>query len=277
MNRVAVIGLTGTSVFMRVPRFHTGGETIHAEALHIEYGGKGFNQAVAAARWEGNVSFLTAVGEADAAPVRDALGAEGIEATVIAKSGPSAYAAILTAPSGETRVTVFPGARLVSDDVDAFSPQIAEADILLLTNEVDEAVNLRAAEIAAAHSTRIILNPAPARPLPSALKRLVWLATPNAFETEGLEDIPEAVVTLGAEGCRIRSTGRCIPAPSFGPALDTTGAGDTFSGVLAACLARNLSLEEAATEANEAAARSVTIPYVLPAIPHPLTKGTSEP
>ena len=277
MNRVAVIGLTGTSVFMRVPRFHTGGETIHAEDLHIEYGGKGFNQAVAAARWESKVSFLTAVGKADAAPVRDTLAAERIEATVIAKPDPSAYAAILTDPSGETRVTVFPGARLVADDVEAFAPQIAEADILLLTNEVDEAVNLRAAEIATTSDTRIILNPAPSRPLQSALKRLVWLATPNAFEDEGLEDIPEAVVTLGAEGCRIRSTGLCIPAPSFGPVLDTTGAGDTFSGVLAACLARGLSLEAAATKANEAAARSVTVRYVLPAIPHPFAKEASEP
>ena len=267
MNRIAVIGLTGTSVFMRVPRFHTGGETIHAETLHIEYGGKGFNQAVAAARWGAEVTFLTAVGNADADPVRDTLAAEGIAHAVVAKSGPSAYAAILTDPSGETRVTVFPGARLVADDVDAFAPQIAEADILLLTNEVDETVNLHAAEIAAAHGTRIILNPAPARPLPSALKRLVWLATPNAFETEGLEDIPEAVVTLGAEGCRIRSTGLLLPAPSFGPVLDTTGAGDTFSGVLAACLARGRSLKESATEANAAAARSVTVRHVLPAIP----------
>ncbi len=267
MNRVAVIGLTGTSVFMRVPRFHTGGETVHADSLHIEYGGKGFNQAVAAARWNAEVSFLTAVGEADADPVRDTLAAEGIAHAVVAKDGPSAYAAILTDPSGETRVSVFPGARLAPEDVDAFAPRIAEADILLLTNEVDETVNLRAAEIAAEHGTRIILNPAPARPLQPTLKRLVWLATPNAFETEGLEDIPEAVITLGAEGCRIRSTGKRLPAPSFGPAVDTTGAGDTFNGVLAACLTRGLSLEESATEANEAAARSVTVRYVLPAIP----------
>ncbi len=267
MNRVAVIGLTGTSVFMRVPRFHTGGETIHAEALHIEYGGKGFNQAVAAARWEAETAFLTAVGEADAAPVRDTLAAEGIDHAVIAKSGPSAYAAILTDPSGETRVTVYPGARLAPGDVDAFAPHIADADILLLTNEVDEAVNLRAAEIAVASGTRVVLNPAPSRPLRPELVRLVWLATPNAFEKDGLEDIPEAVVTLGAGGCLIRSSGKRIPAPSFGPAVDTTGAGDTFSGVLAACLSRGLPLESAAEEANAAAARSVTIPYVLPAIP----------
>ena len=89
---------------MRVPRFHTGGETIHAESLHVEYGGKGFNQAVAAARWNAEVSFLTAVGEADVPLVRDTLADEGIQATVIAKDGPSAYAAILTDPSGETRV-----------------------------------------------------------------------------------------------------------------------------------------------------------------------------
>ena len=267
MNRVAVIGLTGTSVFMRVPRFHTGGETIHAEALHIEYGGKGFNQAVAAARWNAEVSFLTAVGEADAAPVRDTLGAEGIAHAVVAKDGPSAYAAILTDPTGGTRVTVYPGARLAPEDVDAFAPQIAAADILLLTNEVNEAVNLRAAEIAATHGTRVILNPAPSRPLPHAFVKRLWLATPNEFENEGLDDVPEAIVTLGAAGCLIRSTGKRLPAPSFGPAVDTTGAGDTFNGVLAACLARDRTLEEAAAEANAAAARSVTVRYVLPAIP----------
>ena len=267
MNRVAVIGLTGTSVFMRVPRFHTGGETIHAETLHVEYGGKGFNQAVAAARWQADVSFLTAVGEADAAPVRDVLAAEGIDAAVIAKSGPSAYAAILTDSSGETRVTVFPGARLVADDVAAFASQIAQADILLLTNEVDESVNLRAAQIAAENGTRVILNPAPARPLPETLQRLVWLTTPNEFENEGLDGIPEAVITLGAEGCLIRSSGKRLPAPSFGPAVDTTGAGDTFNGVLAACLARGMPLEAAAASANAAAARSVTRPYVLQSIP----------
>jgi ribokinase len=271
VNRVAVIGLTGTSVFMRVPRFHTGGETIHADTFHVEYGGKGFNQAVAAARWNAEVSFLTAVGETDATPVRDTLADEGIQAAVVAKDGPSAYAAILTDPSGETRVTVYPGARLAPDDVDAFAPRIAEADILLLTNEVDEAVNLRAARIAAESGTRVILNPAPARPLPATLQRLVWLATPNEFENEGLEDIPEAVVTLGDEGCLIRSTGKRMPAPSFGPAVDTTGAGDTFNGVLAACLARGMDLEAAAAEANSAAARSVTTPYVLPAIPKAAT------
>ena len=271
MNRVAVIGLTGTTVFMRVPRFHTGGETIHAESLHIEYGGKGFNQAVAAARWNAEVSFLTAVGEADAAPVRDTLAAEGIAHAVVAKDVPSAYAAILTDPSGETRVTVYPGARLAPEDIDAFAPKIAGADILLLTNEVKEEVNLRAAEIAASNGVRVILNPAPARPLPHALVKRLWLATPNEFEDEGLDDVPEAVITLGAEGCRIRSTGRRLPAPSFGPAVDTTGAGATFNGVLAACLSRGRTLEEAAAEANSAAARSVTRPYVLPAIPRTAT------
>ena len=61
MSRVCVIGLAGTSAFLRVPRFHAGGETVHADALHVEYGGKGFNQVVAAARWGAETSFLTAV------------------------------------------------------------------------------------------------------------------------------------------------------------------------------------------------------------------------
>ena len=98
------------------------------------------------------------------------------------------------------------------------------------------------------------------------MKRL-WLATPNEFENEGLDDVPEAIVTLGGEGCLIRSTGTRLPAPSFGPAVDTTGAGDTFNGVLAACLSRGMDMDAAAAEANAAAARSVTVRYVLPAIP----------
>ena len=267
MNRVAVIGLAGTSVFMGVPRFHSGGETVHADSLHIEYGGKGFNQAVAAARQGANVSFLTAVGAADAGPVRDFLADEGVACRTVVRGETSAYAASLTDAAGANRVTVFPGPRLTPPDVDVFAPEIVSADILLLTNEVSEDVNVRAARLAAGNGVRVILNPAPSRPLPDALRQCVSLYTPNEFETGEIPDDAEAVVTLGADGCLIRGTGRRIPARSYGPAIDTTGAGDTFSGVLAACLARGRPLEEAAETANDAASRSVTIRHVLPAIP----------
>ena len=267
MNKVCIIGIAGTSAFLRVPRFHTGGETVHADELHVEYGGKGFNQAVAAARWGAKVSFFAAVGETDLKPIQTALRKEKIGCLLRPTSGPSAYAAILTDPSGETHVTVYPGEPLKERDVYAFEPTIAGADILLLTNEVPEAVNERAVELAAHYGTKVILNPAPSRPLSDALLRDVWLFTPNAFETAGLENHRNVVETRGAEGCFIRETGRLVPAVKVGKVVDTTGAGDTFNGVLAAELARGEKLEKACLAANTAAGMSVTERYVLPSIP----------
>ena len=114
---------------------------------------------------------------------------------------------------------------------------------------------------------KVIFNPAPSRPLPDALKRRVFLFTPNEFETAGLEDVRcEVVETLGAKGCRIRSTGEVIPAPRA-QAVDSTGAGDTFTAVLAVRLAEGESLRGACAAANAAAAKSVERKYVLPSLP----------
>ena len=267
MKKIAVIGLAGQSLFFDVPRFHAGGETIHATGFHEEWGGKGFNQAVAAARQGADVAFLTAVGEEDVAKVRDFLAQEGIAGTVVGKRTPSARAAILTDGTGETRVTVFPGARLDVADVEPFVTAIASADILLLTNEVPEAVNVRAAEIASAAGVKVILNPAPARALPPALAGHIFLFTPNEFEESVLGEVGgEVVTTLGAKGCRIRSTGEVVPAPPT-KTVDSTGAGDTFNGVLAVRLAEGAPLRDACIAANEAAAKSVAVRYVLPSIP----------
>ena len=153
MSRIAAIGLAGRSMFFNVPRFHAGGETIHATGFREEWGGKGFNQAVAAARQGAEVSFLTAVGGGDVMQVRAFLSSERITGAVAGKESPSAHAAILTDGSGETRVTVFPGARLDIADVEPFAEAISSADFILLNNEVSEEVNLRASEIAAARST----------------------------------------------------------------------------------------------------------------------------
>ena len=259
MARIAIIGLTGQSFFFDVPRFHAGGETIHATGFHEEWGGKGFNQAVAAARQGADVAFLTAVGAEDAAKVRDFLAQEGIAGAVVGK---------------ETRVTVFPGARLDVADVAPFAAAISSADSLLLTNEVPEAVNVRAAEIASAAGVKVILNPAPARVLPSAIAGRIFLFTPNEFEESALGEVGgEVVTTLGAKGCRIRSTGEIVPAPPV-KAIDSTGAGDTFNGVLAVRLAEGASLRDACIAANETAAKSVAVRYVLPSIPHRISNQT---
>ncbi len=279
MSGIAVIGLVGRSMFFCVPRFHSGGETVHATDFYEEWGGKGFNQAVAAARQGARVSFLGKVGnEADSRAVSAFCEREGI-APVVYYSDPSdwptACAAILTDGTGETRVTVARGSELDEADVDfGFKDEVAAADVLLLNNEVPEEVNLRASEIAEANGVRIIFNPAPSRPVPEALKRRVSLWTPNGFEEPSIGDVEgEVVTTLGAGGCRIRSTGEVIPAP-VAKAVDSTGAGDTFNGVLAVRLAEGASLAEACAAANEAAAKSVTIRYVLPSIPHRISNQT---
>ena len=277
--RIAVIGLVGKTIFMEVPRFHAGGETIHATGLHEEWGGKGFNQAIAAVRQNASVSFLGAVNAADAKALKDFCAAEGLVAILAAKKKPTATAAILTDGTGETRVTVYPGAELEPKDVDAFAGKIAMADFLLLNNEVPEAVNLAAVAIAKQYGVKIIFNPAPARKLPKAIVENVSIFTPNEFEEEGVNtDIAflnkrrdaasplEVITTLGAKGCRIVSTGEVVPAP-VAKAVDSTGAGDTFNAVLAVRLAEGEELREACVAANEAAARSVAVKYVLPSLP----------
>ena len=266
MARIAIIGLVGRSMFFEVPRFHSGGETIVAKSLYEEWGGKGFNQAVAAARQDAAVSFLGAVNAADAKAIKDFCLKEGIRVTLATKKKPTATAAILTDGTGETRVTVYSGAELEVKDVDGFAGSIAMADFLLLNNEVPEAVNLAAVAIAKQYGVKIIFNPAPARKLPKAIVEAVSIFTPNEFEAESLECGAEIVTTLGAKGCRIGSTGEVVPAPAV-KAVDSTGAGDTFNAVLAVRLAEGEELREACVAANEAAARSVAVRFVLPSLP----------
>ena len=274
MARIAIIGLVGRSMFFEVPRFHSGGETIVAKSLYEEWGGKGFNQAVAAARQDAAVSFLGAVNAADAKALRDFCQKEGVRAVLPTKKKPTATAAILTDGTGETRVTVYPGAELEAKDVDGFAGSIATADFLLLNNEVPEEANLAAVEIAREYDVKIIFNPAPARKLPKKILEAVSIFTPNEFEEASVgrgEDAAstdaEVVTTLGAQGCRIRSTGEVIPAPEV-KAVDSTGAGDTFNAVLAVRLAEDETLHDACVAANAAAAQSVAKCHVLPSLPY---------
>jgi len=277
MARLAIIGLVGKSMFFDVPRFHTGGETITARGYYEEWGGKGFNQAVAAARQDAMVAFLGACSAGDKKPIEGCCRQEGIAARMCVKKRPTACAAILTDGTGETRVTVYPGAELEPKDVDGFAGSIATADFLLLNNEVPEAVNLAAVEIARKYDVKIIFNPAPARPLPKAILESVSIFTPNEFEeTELLRHSslvschpspePEVVTTLGARGCRVRSTGEVVSAPPA-KAVDSTGAGDTFNAVLAVRLADGETLRDACVAANAAAAQSVAAKYVMPSLP----------
>ncbi len=267
MTRIAIIGIIGRSVFLPVERFHEGGETVVATDIHTEWGGKGANQAIAAARHGAAVSFLAAVQGCDVAEVSAFCRENGIDATLIGTEQASPYAVIMTDAAGANHVTVYRGAQLCAADLVAFEKEIVRADVLLLTNEVPTKVNERAIAIARENGVRVILNPAPARELTREICEGVSLFTPNEHELEGLEDEQNVIVTLGGKGCLVRGTQEIIPPVNAGEVLDTTGAGDTFNGVLAVELATGRSVAAACRVANAAAGIKVTKCFVAGAIP----------
>ena len=267
MSKIAVIGLVGESVFLRVERHQAVGETARAESIHRELGGKGYNQAVAAARYGSKVAFLCAVCKDDAAAVRATGEREGIAMYVAGKSTPSPYGVIVTDSTGDNRVTVYGGAELEESDVAAFRSEIESADILLINNEVPEEVNVAAAKIARAAGKRIILNPAPVRNICDYLLRNIDIFTPNEHEAYALSDRDNLIITLGGAGSYVKWCDTTVPAFDVGDVVDTTGAGDTFSGVLTACLGDGVCVECAARVASAAAALEVGRRYVMPSIP----------
>ncbi len=269
MANIAVIGICGNSQFMRVDHFHENGETLVADSVYNEIGGKGINQAVAAARMGATVAFLAAVGD-DAAgeACRLAAARDGIDGHFAVTAGvPTTFAVILTDKTGENRVTEYKGAQLTAADVADFEAAIAASDFLLIQQEVPEEVNLAAVRLAVKHGTRIILNPAPIRPVPDEIAAAVYAVTPNEQEKQAIaiERFRHCVTTLGSRGCQIDGDA-FVPALPV-KAVDTTGAGDTFNGVLAVMLADGVSMEEACRYAVTASGISVTRPYVLNAIP----------
>lgn len=287
--KIAVLGLAGSSVFMTVDHFHRPGETVHAGSLYREAGGKGMNQAVAAARLGAEVTFYTCLGKDEGAALcRAALHQEGIQPLIQAAEEPTAYACILTDRAGENRVTVFEGAaRDFSADFIRQNPEpIRAADILLLNHECPRAVNLAALEIARESGTKVILNPAPAKEETIPLKDL-YLLTPNRHEAAALLKRPQdspveqlldafsaagfarVLITLGGEGCALLHERRkCFFPAVTAAAVDTTGAGDCFNGCLAWALAGGASLTEAVAQAQNAAALSVGKHYVMPSLPN---------
>ncbi len=270
MSRISVIGICGVSMFMKVDHFHEKGETLIADAIYKEIGGKGVNQAIAARRMVADVSFLAALGDDDDAnECESVIKGEGIDAHCIRKKGKNtAIAYILTDKNGENQVTEFKSAELNPEDVVQFEDAISSSDILLLQQEVPEEVNEAAVKIAKKHGVKVILNPAPARDIPDRIASDIYMVTPNEQEAKAIDPVrfENCITTLGAKGCDINGEIQ-IPATSVTP-VDTTGAGDTFNGVLAACLSEGLTLEKACRCAVYAASISVSGKYVLNSIPY---------
>ena len=269
MAKVSVIGICGNSIFMCVDHFHRKGETLAADSAYEEIGGKGINQAIACAKMGADVSFLAAVGDDEfGKQCCDVVNSYGIKGSFAVKENQkTTFAVILTDKNGENQVTGFRAAQLSANDVLAFESEIASSDILLLQNEVPKEVNEKAVDLANKHKVTIILNPAPERDISDNIAKSLFAVTPNEQERKAIntKKFKNVITTLGNDGCDIN--GKIHIDALKVDAVDTTGAGDTFNGVLAVLTAEGMSLKKACKYAVAASGISVTRRGVLNAIP----------
>ncbi|RKS73975.1 ribokinase [Motilibacter peucedani] len=270
---VVVVGSVNADLVVALERIPRAGETLTASGLERRQGGKGGNQAAAAARLGGDVRFVGRVGDdAEGAAARAALEDDGVDcAALLPTAGePTGTALVLLEGDGENAIAVVPGAnaRLSPDDVaGALAPLPGEHVVVLACLEVPVETVHAAARAARQRGWGFVLNPAPAQPLPAELLALVDVLTPNEHELGllspgGAPALLEAgvgavVVTRGAAGADVVTAQgqehHDAYAVAGGP-VDTTGAGDAFSGTLAWALAAQRPLGDAVEQACAAGA-----------------------
>jgi ribokinase len=279
-SRILVVGSSNTDLVIYCDRLPRPGETVLGGEFQTFGGGKGANQAVAAARAGGNVTFAAARGADDfGKAARDRLAAEGIDLDYfqIAPGVPSGVALILV--DGKTRDNLIAVAKSANDALDstmvsAARPAFERADVVISQLEIRDGAVEAVARLCGELGKRWILNPAPSRPLPQPVLAAVHTVVVNEHEAKdysGVADFDQAVrwfldqgckqvvITLGSEGviyAGAEGKGR-IAAPKVQP-VDTTGAGDCFVGWLGVGIADGLSLPAAAEQATRAASLKVT-------------------
>lgn len=271
MARVVVVGSMNIDHIARVERLPRPGETVAGEAYLRSLGGKGLNQAIAAARQGADVTMVGAVGvDADGDEVLAALDAEGIDRRWVRRVElPTGRAHITVDATGTNSIVVVAGANAAAM---CPSEAIAGADVVLTQLEVPMTTVADALAAAQAAGARTVLNPAPARELPAELLVHCDVLVPNETEVDGLGVAPfagELLVTLGERGAELRrtdGTSLLLPAPVVAVA-DTTAAGDALCGCLAAGLAAGLSLEDAARRALVAGSLACTVVGAVPSLP----------
>lgn len=283
MQKIIIVGSSNVDLTARVRTLPHPGETIGGATLHRANGGKGANQAVAAARLGAKVSFLTCLGnDANGEMLSAQFAAEGIDTSCVKFSGtPTGTALIFVDDKAENCIAVAPGSNndLKPEDVDALRGQFEDAGYLLVQLEIPIPAVERAILLADSLGVRTVLNPAPMNPFPHDLFKHLWLITPNETEAEvltgiaiGSEDdakaaaaklfgmgVKNVIITMGSRGSLVCTPESSVFVPSRKvQAVDTTGAGDVYNGALVAALSKGRSLIEAAKTATLASSIAVT-------------------
>ncbi|TYP76712.1 ribokinase [Paenibacillus methanolicus] len=278
-----VIGSLNMDIVVQTARYPLVGETITGENVHFIPGGKGANQAIAAARLGAETAMIGAVGQdAFGENLLHSLEKEGVDVSGIKQvAGVATGVASIYIAEGDNSIVVVPGAnnRLEFADIDRNEALLRQADIVLLQLEIPEETVLYAASKAKIFGKTVVLNPAPAKPIPDELFQLADYITPNrtelgrytGMETDGsslgfamqrMKEIGEAhiVTTLGSAGSAyIADDGSIQTIPGHKvPVVDTTGAGDCYNAGLAISIATGRSLEEAVNFASLVSALAVT-------------------
>lgn len=292
-KRIVVVGSSNTDMIIKVPHVPVPGETIIGGRFSMAAGGKGANQAVAAARAGGDVTLIARVGDdmfGEQAKEGFAKDNINVEHVLSDKGAPSGVALIFVGEDGENSIAVASGANanLSVSDIESASDCISSADILIMQLETPLETVRKAGSIASGGGVRVILDPAPAQPLSDDILKEVSILTPNESEAEILtgikvqtEDdagaaaevlmakgVETVIVTMGTKGAFVVTADcREFVAGFNVKAVDATAAGDTFNGALAVALAEGKALREATLFANAAAALSVTKLGAQPSAP----------
>ena len=293
-QKIVVIGSCNTDMVVKAGRLPVPGETVLGGTFYMNPGGKGANQAIAAARLGAEVTLISKIGY-------DLFGLQALEIYRSEKintefiftdqKSPSGVALISVDSYGENSIIVAPGASrsLLTEDIDKAKSKLEEADIILMQLEVPIETVEYAATIAKSYGKKVILNPAPVSVLSNSFLSCVHTILPNRIEAEmlsgikvideesawraakaiGEKGIENVVITLGKDGAYVKEKEEytMIPAKEV-ETIDTTGAGDVFCGAFSVYLSENHTLTESVEFANTAAALAVTRMGAQSAIPY---------
>jgi ribokinase len=291
--KVVVVGSFNMDLVVKAERRSQTGETLMGEEFGMFIGGKGSNQAIAAARLGADVTMIGRLGTdlfgdtLMAAHAEESICTDYVIRDTEVGTG---IASISIDADGDNSIVLVPQAnmRLTVEDIERASESIAAADVLLLQLEVPIAASQRAAEIAKSNGATVVLNPAPAQELPDDFLAQVDILTPNEVETESLSGVKVStavdaeraakvlldkglsavILTLGERGAVLLTPDLTRQVPAYTvEVVDTTAAGDAFCGALATVLARGDNLVDAVAFANAAGALAVTVLGAAPSMP----------